>query len=129
MQTISKHIVRNFLMNFTILIVVITMLFLLVDMTLDLHGMTQDNAYNALMQAMERAILQQLRILLVITGKGAPKSARDEADRRPRGILRKQVPTWLSDSRFAGHVFAIRPAHPIHGGAGAYYVLLRRPRS
>lgn len=99
-----------------------------VDMTLDLHGMTQDNAYTALMQAMERAVLQQLRIMLVITGKGAPKTKADHADERPRGVLRKKVPIWLNDSRFAGHVFAIRPAHPTHGGGGAFYILLRRQR-
>lgn len=99
-----------------------------VDMTLDLHGMTKDHAYSALMRAMERAILQQLRIVLVITGKGAPKTQSDLLDDRPRGILRKQVPIWLNEGRFSGHVFAIRPAHPTHGGGGAYYVLLRRPR-
>lgn len=99
-----------------------------VDMTLDLHGMTKDNAYSALMQAMERAILQQHRILLIVTGKGAPKVERDLSDDRPRGVLRKQVPLWLTDSRFANCIFAIRPAHPAHGGAGAYYILLRRPR-
>lgn len=99
-----------------------------VDMTLDLHGMTKDHAYRALMQAMERAVLQQLRIVLVITGKGAPKSQQDPLDDRPRGVLRKQVPNWLNEGRFSGHVFAVRPAHPTHGGGGAYYVLLRRPR-
>lgn len=99
-----------------------------VDMTLDLHGMTQDNAYSALMRAMERAVQQQLRIVLVITGKGAPKTQADHADSRPRGVLRQHVPIWLNDSRFAGHVFAVRPAHPTHGGGGAFYILLRRPR-
>ncbi|MEM6684009.1 MAG: Smr/MutS family protein [Pseudomonadota bacterium] len=102
-----------------------------VDMTLDLHGMTQDNAYVALLRAVERALVQQHRILLVITGKGAPeKDALDKSvpNGRPRGILRKKLPIWLSEGRYSSHIFAIRQAHPTHGGAGAFYVLLRRPR-
>jgi len=99
-----------------------------VDMTLDLHGMTQDHAYRTLMQAMERAIVQQMRVMLVITGKGALKTKNDARDDRPRGVLRKQLPIWLNESRYQNHIFALRPAHPTHGGAGAFYILIRRPR-
>ncbi|MEY4721316.1 MAG: hypothetical protein RIQ46_1041, partial [Pseudomonadota bacterium] len=35
---------------------------------------------------------------------------------------------WLAAGPFASRIAAVRPAHPRHGGAGAVYIVLRRPR-
>ena len=35
---------------------------------------------------------------------------------------------WLAASRHASSIAAVRGAHPRHGGAGALYIVLRRPR-
>ncbi len=65
--------------------------------------------------------------MLVITGKGK-RSADPGPIPTPRGVLRHQVPQWLSMPPLAQAVLQITPAHLSHGGEGAYYVYLRKPR-
>ncbi|MGB5485182.1 Smr/MutS family protein, partial [Parasphingorhabdus sp.] len=38
------------------------------------------------------------------------------------------ISDWLAASRHASRIAAVRRAHPRHGGAGALYIILRRPR-
>ena len=45
------------------------------------------------------------------------------------GLLRQRTPQWLSAPRLRAKVLAISQARIEHGGAGAYYVLLKRRRS
>lgn len=91
-----------------------------IERTLDLHGYTLDRAHGILHRFIERAIREQLRVLLVITGKGKGGQG--------RGIIRQSVPDWLKSGPFSDRIFAIRNAHPTHGGDGALYVILRRKR-
>jgi DNA-nicking Smr family endonuclease len=94
---------------------------------IDLHGMTLSEAHPELTAFILGAQAVGYRLVLVITGKGrmrddlAPMPARD-------GILRHQVPQWLSLSPLREAVLQVAPAHQSHGGAGAYYVYLRRSR-
>ena len=94
---------------------------------LDLHGMTLDRAHPALNRFILSCQSQGKRLVLVITGKGRD---RDDAGPipTPRGVLRHQVPTWLSIPPLKQAVLQITPAHVSHGGGGAYYVYLRKPR-
>ena len=101
---------------------------------IDLHGMTLAQAHGALAGFILRAHRDGLRLVLVITGKGAgPDAETAGADAphglRPRGALRRQVPQWLAMAPMAGAVLQIAPAHRRHGGLGAYYVYLRRSRA
>ena len=43
------------------------------------------------------------------------------------GVLRHQVPLWLRQMPLAPSVLQITEAHLKHGGAGAFYIYLRRP--
>ncbi len=94
---------------------------------MDLHGMTLDRAHPALMRFILTSSASGKRLVLVITGKG-----RDRDDGgpipTPRGILRHQVPQWLTTPPLNTHVIQFTPAHLSHGGDGAYYVYLRRQR-
>ena len=90
-----------------------------VDMTLDLHGLTQVAAHNKLVQTLQSGYARGLRCVLVITGKG----------RAGPGVLRRQVPEWLSDENLRGVVLRFHKAQPGDGGDGALYVLLKRKRS
>ncbi|MGH6765236.1 MAG: Smr/MutS family protein, partial [Bradyrhizobium sp.] len=45
-----------------------------------------------------------------------------------RGVLRRQVPQWLSLPEFRTLVVGFEEAHIGHGGEGALYVRIRRPR-
>ena len=94
---------------------------------IDLHGMTVDRAHPALTSFILRAQAKGSRLVLVITGKGRD---RDEGGPIPvpRGVLKHQVPQWLSSPPLAQAVLQITEAHVSHGGAGAYYVYLRRHR-
>lgn len=96
---------------------------------MDLHGMTLAQAHGALNGFILRAHGAGLRLVLVITGKGMGGGATSMAERPPsRGALRQQVPQWLTMAPLGAVVLQVTPAHRRHGGTGAYYVYLRRPR-
>jgi DNA-nicking Smr family endonuclease len=94
---------------------------------LDLHGMTLDRAHGALTRFILSAHGSGKRLVLVITGKGKD---RDEGGPIPvrHGVLRHQVPQWLSIQPLSSVVMQVSQAHVSHGGGGAYYVYLRRQR-
>lgn len=97
------------------------------DARIDLHGMTLSQAHPALTGFILASHAAGRRLVLVITGKG---KLRDYEAPMPvrQGVLRHQVPQWLSMAPLGPVVLQITPAHANHGGAGAYYVYLRRRR-
>ena len=94
-----------------------------IDARLDLHGMTQTRAHRMLLTFLQRAHHDGLTFVLVITGKGKVGGAESE-----RGVLRRQVPQWLSLPEFRSLVVGYEEAHIGHGGEGALYVRVRRAR-
>ncbi|HDY95246.1 MAG: Smr/MutS family protein [Sulfitobacter litoralis] len=94
---------------------------------IDLHGMTLDRAHPALTKFILGSHAKGRRLVLVITGKG---KMRDEGGPIPvrHGVLRHQVPQWLSMPPLSSAVLQVSQAHISHGGGGAYYVYLRRHR-
>lgn len=93
---------------------------------IDLHGMTVDRAHGALRRFISDVHARDLRLVLVITGKGRRDHPEDSPSRQ--GVLRTQVPQWLGQPPLSAMVLQITPAHDRHGGGGAYYVYLRRRR-
>lgn len=91
-----------------------------IDGRIDLHGMTQSEAHDALIGFIRRSHAAGRRNVLVITGKGQMP--------RGEGVLRLSVPRWLREAAIGRLVLSIHQAQPQHGGGGAYYVLLRRRR-
>ena len=87
----------------------------------DLHGLTQDEAYSLLFSFLHRAHAGGIRYVLVITGKGSSSGG--------DGVLRRAVPAWLSTPAFRPLVSSHDHAARNHGGAGALYIRLRRARS
>ncbi len=95
------------------------------DRTVDLHGHSLQSAHALLDQALHRAVGDGARVVLLVTGKPPPR----ESERpHARGAIRAAVGDWLAASRHADRIAAVRGAHPRHGGAGALYIVLRRPR-
>lgn len=94
---------------------------------IDLHGMTLERAHPVLTGFVMNAHASGKRLVLVVTGKG---KQRDEGGPIPvrHGILRHQVPQWLSMQPMKSVVLQVAQAHVSHGGGGAYYVYLRRHR-
>jgi DNA-nicking Smr family endonuclease len=91
---------------------------------LDLHGMTQREAHDALLRFLRTGQERGVTLVLVITGKG--RAGADGASER--GVLKRQVPQWLRLPAFRELIVGFEPAHVTHGGEGALYVRLRRTR-
>lgn len=83
---------------------------------LDLHGLSLVEAERALTAFVVGARAQGQVWLLVITGKGS----------RGEGKLRRGLPEWLERGALAGQIVEYGPAAANHGGAGAFYLRLRR---
>ena len=96
-----------------------------IDAKLDLHGMTQDQAYAALKNFVLKSHSQDKRMLLIITGKG--QKNRDPLAPKT-GIIKQRAPEWLSEPELKNLILKTHPAKAKHGGDGALYVLLRRKR-
>ena len=95
---------------------------------LDLHGMTLEQAYPALLNFIVSAHNRQKRLVLVITGKGK-NSDPGYVIPQSNGVLRSQVPLWFKEPRFSNLILQVEKAHHRHGGYGALYFYLRRSRS
>ena len=76
-----------------------------IEARLDLHGMTQMRAHRALSGFLHRAHHDGLTFVLVITGKG--RSGGES------GVLRRQVPEWLSLPEFRAFVVGFEEAGKI----------------
>jgi DNA-nicking Smr family endonuclease len=88
------------------------------DARLDLHGLTQAEAHRRLLHLLEDVQGGGGRLVLVITGKGTLGGG--------GGVLRRMLPGWLVSPPFRVLVAGFEEAHRNHGGAGAFYIRLRR---
>jgi DNA-nicking Smr family endonuclease len=98
---------------------------LLPEARIDLHGMTLSEAHPDLIRFILNAHADGLRLVLVITGKGKRGDDTGPIPQR-MGVLRHQVPQWLRQLPMMPLILQVAEAHLRHGGAGAYYVYLRR---
>lgn len=107
-----------------------------IDGRLDLHGTGVEMARVRLLAFLRAAQSTGLRTVLVITGKGDSPFSRHtlhgaghfHAPERA-GRLRRLVTEWFHEPEFRQVVAGFQPAHPKHGGGGAYYVRVRRIRA
>ena len=108
-----------------------------VDRSVDLHGLTQDQAFRHLKSVIEGAIKRGDKTLLVVTGKGGarfsqsgdgtPIAQRTRADfDQFGGVLKRMVPIWLEGAELKPFIEAYGEAAKEHGGEGALYIILRR---
>jgi DNA-nicking Smr family endonuclease len=86
---------------------------------LDLHGMTQAQAKEAVDRFLSDSRRAGRRCVLIVHGRGL-----NSPDQIP--VLKQQLKVWLSQKRLGSMVLAFATARPQDGGAGAVYVLLRR---
>jgi DNA-nicking Smr family endonuclease len=90
---------------------------LAVDMTLDLHGLTVEQARMQLIDFLEECRQSGYRHVIIVHGKGF------RSQHRP--VIKPMVNRWLKQ---AEEVLAFCSAQPKDGGTGAVYVLLRKTR-
>ncbi len=87
-----------------------------VSSSFDLHGHTQASAWSALPAFLLREQARGARCVIVVTGKG----------KLGEGVLRRNFLRWLEEPSARSLVSGYAQAHPRHGGAGAFYVFLKR---
>lgn len=105
-----------------------------IDARLDLHGHSVERARVSLLGFLHSSRASGYRNVLVITGKGSSPFTRHtlhssdifQAPER-QGRLRAEFPRWMAQPEFSSHIVGFQPAHPRHGGGGAFYVRLKRP--
>ncbi len=85
-----------------------------VDATLDLHGLSVEEAKNAVDDFLQECLREKIRIVLIIHGKGRHSQM---------PILKNKLNHWLREINV---VLAFCSAAPTHGSRGAIYVLLKR---
>lgn len=96
------------------------------DMAIDLHGHSLSAAHVRLDRALAQARAQDVRTLLVVTGK--PRARDGGMGSGQRGAIRSEIGHWLHGSAHADAIASVRIAHPRHGGEGALYIILRRKK-
>jgi len=82
---------------------------------IDLHGLSAEQARQALTDFLAEAVLRRLRCVRIIHGKGLRSG--------PSGpVIKRRIGRWL---KHRDEVLAYCTARPVDGGTGAIYLLLR----
>ncbi|MHC1744465.1 MAG: Smr/MutS family protein [Syntrophobacteraceae bacterium] len=85
----------------------------------DLHGLNRAEAREAVVEFVSRSFTRKHRCVLIIPGRGL-----NSEDKQP--VLKERLVVWLTQSPLRRMVLAFASARSYDGGAGAFYVLLRR---
>ena len=85
----------------------------------DLHGCTRLEAKEKTIHFVKRSFARGFRCVLVVCGRGL-----NSKDREP--VLKQNLVKWLTRAPLKRFVLAFASARPCDGGAGAFYVLLRK---
>ncbi|MCU0587887.1 MAG: Smr/MutS family protein [Syntrophobacteraceae bacterium] len=86
---------------------------------LDLHRMNRIEARSAVTELILASFAQGCRCLLIVSGRGL-----NSLDKEP--VLKQNLVIWLTQAPLKRLVLAFASARSHDGGAGAFYVLLRR---
>ncbi len=87
-----------------------------IEARLDLHRRTVEEARRELLRFVRDCLEHDIRSVLILPGKG-DRNVKDPA------VLKSYLAHWLPE---LDDVQAFHTAQPHHGGAGAFYVLLRK---
>lgn len=86
--------------------------------SLDLHGHTQESARAAVIRFLRLSQARGDTTVIIVTGVG----------RGGEGVLKRRLPEWLNERDIRPLTSGFAPAHRSHGGAGAFYVFIKRVR-
>jgi len=84
---------------------------------LDLHGMTAQRAFHALVSFLHTAHAEHIRCVEVVTGRGSGESG---------GVIRRELPHWLNLPEIRPMILGA--AHPHVLNPGSVRLILRRIR-
>lgn len=86
-----------------------------IEARIDLHGYSMQNAYENLIKFVEDCYRFRKQNLMVITGHGDNFIS-----------IKREFCIWVENPSIKKYIISVKEAHPKQGGAGAYYVILRR---
>lgn len=89
-----------------------------IEASIDLHGLTAEQARNAMIEFMDYCYQQQFKVVCIVHGKGFGSSSK-------KPVIKPLVNKWLQELH---EVLAFSSAQPKDGGTGAVYVLLRKDK-
>ena len=96
--------------------------------SIDLHGYTLNEANNVVEKFIEKAFLDKVNKLIVVTGKGIhSKNEKDPYVSKKLGILKYSVPEFISNNQnLMNMINYMENAKIEDGGSGAFYIFLKR---
>ncbi len=96
--------------------------------SIDLHGYTLNEANNVVEEFIEKAFLDKVNKLIVVTGKGIhSKNEKDPYVSKELGILKYSVPEFISNNQnLMNMINYMENAKIEDGGSGAFYIFLKK---
>ena len=85
-------------------------------MTLDLHGLTVEEAYQTLRRFIMLHVRENTKAITVITGKGSPKK---------EGLIHREIQNWLDVPPFKENINEVKWLN----GGGALEIHLKRKKN
>ena len=99
--------------------------------SIDLHGYTLNEANKTIEDFINKAYLDNINKLIVVTGKGIHSdNEKDPYVSKDLGILKYSVPEFISNnSGLMNLINEISDAEIEDGGSGAFYIFLKKNKS
>ena len=99
--------------------------------SIDLHGYTLDEANKAIEDFINKAFLENVNKLIVVTGKGLhSENEKDPYVSKDLSILKYSVPEFISNNQNLNNLInEITDAKIEDGGSGAFYIFLKKNKS
>ena len=96
--------------------------------SIDLHGYTLDEANKTIENFINKAYLENVNKLIVVTGKGLhSETEKDPYVSKDLGILKYSVPEFISNNtNLMSMINDITDAKIEDGGSGAFYIFLKK---
>lgn len=85
----------------------------------DLHGLNRKEARDAVIRFVRQSFARKLRCVLIVSGRGLNSEGKEP-------VLKQYLTKWLTHAPLKRLVLAFASARSYDGGAGAFYVLLRK---
>ena len=102
-----------------------------IEKSIDLHGYTLDEANIAIENFINKAFLENINKLIVVTGKGLHSdNEKDPYVSKDLSILKYSVPEFISNNKsLMTMINEMTDAKLEDGGGGAFYILLKKNKS
>lgn len=99
--------------------------------SIDLHGYTLDEANKTIENFINKAFLENINKLIVVTGKGLHSdNEKDPYVSKDFGILKYSVPEFITNNAsLMNMINEITDAKIEDGGGGAFYIFLKKNKS